>query len=358
MCAGTMVVLTLTTALIFSLVVFPALCYCVNLHNSDVGSLSALFQGRWGDFWGRGCGGSSPGGERHGAYVKVRNDGPDVLPEEIIELAGLETIGSEGRTGEPQAGGFASSTHAGTHPPSLDAPHVRGRYSSWYSENLQPAGRSISRQHMPEEGTTHASSEEGQEDMHAPLRHASETAAAEIFPIGNMSVRSEAGTSSSNWGSYGGRRSSSSGTRPDSLLFQEWHMSGIPSTSSSALQPSMMRSGYDGSQPDHESYEGPATPAAAESASERISWGEGRAGTQCQGGSGRSSKRKALPDKQRRSKVAEVGAHAIGGSIENLVEGRESSNCGSMNVDAVPTGVDAIGGSVIGSGSDTSKESL
>ena len=79
MLAGTMVVLTLTTALVFALVVFPALCYCVNLHGTDVGSLSALFQGRWGDCWGRRRSGLSSGAGRHGAYVRVGDDGPDML---------------------------------------------------------------------------------------------------------------------------------------------------------------------------------------------------------------------------------------------------------------------------------------
>ena len=50
--AGTMVVITLSAALIFALVVFPAMCGIVALKHADTGRLSALFSGRWRAFCG------------------------------------------------------------------------------------------------------------------------------------------------------------------------------------------------------------------------------------------------------------------------------------------------------------------
>lgn len=43
---------TLSTALVFSLVVFPALCYIVDLKDAETGSVSALVTGRWREFLG------------------------------------------------------------------------------------------------------------------------------------------------------------------------------------------------------------------------------------------------------------------------------------------------------------------
>jgi hypothetical protein len=57
-----MVVITLSTAMVFALVVFPALCYAVELHDADTGSLSALCAGRWAAFIGRGGGGGGAAG--------------------------------------------------------------------------------------------------------------------------------------------------------------------------------------------------------------------------------------------------------------------------------------------------------
>ena len=50
--------------------------------------------------------------------------------------------------------------------------------------------------------------------------------------------------------------------------------------------------------------------------------------------------------------------HAIGGSTEGLVAEGGSSESANAHVDAVPTGISAIGGSVIGSGSVASKDSM
>lgn len=47
-----MVVVTLSTALVFSLVVFPALCYTVDLKDPDMGSVAALIRGDWRQFLG------------------------------------------------------------------------------------------------------------------------------------------------------------------------------------------------------------------------------------------------------------------------------------------------------------------
>lgn len=359
MLAGTMVVLTLTTALVFALVVFPALCYCVNLHGTDVGSLSALFQGRWGDFWGRRRSGLSSGAERHGAYVKVGDDGPDML-EQIIELTGLEAIDAEARAAAPQAEGRTSPTLAETHPASVTAPRDAVKCSSRNPESLEPPGIWRSRDRMLEEGNPHTPTEESRKGREAPLH---DRAAAKIFQIGSMAVRSEVGASSSNWGGHGGWNGSSRGPRPDSLHFQEWGMSGIPSTS--AIRSSMVHSGFVESQPDHESFRGSEQAAPAGGTSERASGGAARTSAgghtgepQPQDGSGRSSGPQNLPERPRLSKGAEVGVHAIGGSTEGLVAEGGSSESANAHVDAVPTGISAIGGSVIGSGSVASKDSM
>jgi hypothetical protein len=91
-----MVVITMTASLTFALVVFPALCYCVNAHGTDVGSVPVLLQGRWSDFWGLKRKFSSTRGEGHGLYVKVSAESPHGL-DQIIELTGLEAIDSEAR---------------------------------------------------------------------------------------------------------------------------------------------------------------------------------------------------------------------------------------------------------------------
>lgn len=50
---GTMVVITLSTALVFALFVFPAMCGVVGLTSPDTGSLRALFRGHIRAFFGR-----------------------------------------------------------------------------------------------------------------------------------------------------------------------------------------------------------------------------------------------------------------------------------------------------------------
>lgn len=66
-----MVVVTLSTALVFSLVVFPALCYVVDLKDPKTGSVAALVKGEWRQFLG----------------LKSRAHGFTVLPE-LSEDAG------------------------------------------------------------------------------------------------------------------------------------------------------------------------------------------------------------------------------------------------------------------------------
>jgi hypothetical protein len=51
-CAGIMAVITLSTALVFALVVFPAMCVIAPLHCPDTASLHALFSGRFRAFFG------------------------------------------------------------------------------------------------------------------------------------------------------------------------------------------------------------------------------------------------------------------------------------------------------------------
>jgi hypothetical protein len=51
--AGTMVIITLSTAVVFALVIFPALCCVAPLATPDTGSLHALWSGRFHDFCGR-----------------------------------------------------------------------------------------------------------------------------------------------------------------------------------------------------------------------------------------------------------------------------------------------------------------
>lgn len=45
-------VVTLSTALVFSLVVFPALCYIMDLKDPETGSVAALVKGEWRQFLG------------------------------------------------------------------------------------------------------------------------------------------------------------------------------------------------------------------------------------------------------------------------------------------------------------------
>eukprot|EP00892_Ulva_mutabilis_P012184 jgi/Ulvmu1/9338/UM050_0088.1 len=74
---GTMVVVTLSTALVFSLVVFPALCYVVDLKDPHTGSVAALMRGDWRRFLG----------------WRSESGGFTVLPEvsEDADLDGMET---------------------------------------------------------------------------------------------------------------------------------------------------------------------------------------------------------------------------------------------------------------------------
>lgn len=364
--AGTMVVITLTTALIFALVVFPALCYCVNLRNTDVGSLSVLFQGRWGDFLGRRRGESSTGGARHGPYVKVGDDSPDALGQ-IIELTGLEAIDSEARAAaETQAPVLGPPALPGTVPSVQEAAHQVD--SNKDPESLEPAGiwRGGWERRSGDHTTTELEVGEGKEGVckgsyaGLPL-----VAAAEIFRIESAPLRSEGGAPSSNWGGYGGWNSSSRGTGPDSLHFREWEMSGLPSSSASAMRSNVMAStsGFVASQPEIESWRGSGLPAAAEWATKRasggvrrISTGTGAAAVDPQGIHSEVSEPQPLPAQPWRSRGAEVGARAIGGSSEGLIEEGDSGK--RLHAAAVATGINAVGGSVGRSGSVASKDSI
>jgi hypothetical protein len=65
-----MVVITLSTALVFALVVFPAMCGAVGLTSHDTGSVRALCQGRFRAFLGR----SKGGGESDAVQMSGHDD--------------------------------------------------------------------------------------------------------------------------------------------------------------------------------------------------------------------------------------------------------------------------------------------
>ena len=76
-----MVVITLSTALIFALVVFPAMVGAAGLASHDTGSLRALFSGRFRDFVG--------GGKRDGAPALASTAGALSVGRHDVRQSGL-----------------------------------------------------------------------------------------------------------------------------------------------------------------------------------------------------------------------------------------------------------------------------
>lgn len=101
--AGTMVVVTLSTALVFSLVVFPALCYVVDLKDPDTGSLAALARGDWRRFL---------GWSSESAGFAVLQQGPDAAG-----VYGLESGAPAELVREEDEGSSRSSDACSRHKP-------------------------------------------------------------------------------------------------------------------------------------------------------------------------------------------------------------------------------------------------
>lgn len=345
-----MVVITLTTALVFALVVFPALCYCVNVHNTDVGNLSVLFQGRWEDFWGRRRNGTSAGSDLRGSYIKVGDDGE--FMDQVIELTGLEAVDAEARAAaENEAAVLGSATHTQTGSSPRDASVLQ---QGDEPESLEPDGLWRGRvERKSGDFAVDASGKPGDKrrSSEGSVARLPLVAAAQIFRIESVALQSDGKVSGSSWGSHAGDSSTSRGAHPGSTYFREWSMSGIASSASGGAQCSgAICSGMFESQAEIESL----GPSMAHLPAERMSVLTSGATQMIRSVAVPEEPDASVPSElageSLRPKVAEVGAHAIGGSTEGLVGDGSSGEYARK-------GVDAVGGSVTGSGSVASKES-